>query len=69
MRRIIERVVTVVTTTTWTISWEADPSPVDLSLEAASQELSQRIPPRPTTVEKKEVNGLESRDINESSGG
>ena len=26
MRRIIERVVTVVTTTTWTISWQDDPS-------------------------------------------
>ena len=25
MRRIIERVVTVVTTTTWTISWQDDP--------------------------------------------
>ena len=25
MRRIIERVVTVVTTTTWKISWEEDP--------------------------------------------
>jgi hypothetical protein len=25
MRRIIERVVTVVTTTTWTISWQEDP--------------------------------------------
>jgi hypothetical protein len=25
MRRIIERKVTVVTTTTWTISWQADP--------------------------------------------
>ena len=25
MRRIIERVVTVVTTTTWTISWQGDP--------------------------------------------
>ncbi len=25
MRRIIERVVTVVTTTTWKISWETDP--------------------------------------------
>ena len=34
MRRIIERVVTVVTTTTWTISWQgdtdqADPQPFD----------------------------------------
>ena len=27
MRRIIERVVTVVTTTTWTIYWKDDPSP------------------------------------------
>lgn len=29
MRRIIERVVTVVTTTTWKISWEADPPPTE----------------------------------------
>lgn len=29
MRRIIERVVTVVTTTTWKISWEADPPQSD----------------------------------------
>ena len=29
MRRIIERVVTVVTTTTWTISWQGDMSPAD----------------------------------------
>ena len=29
MRRIIERVVTVVTTTTWKISWEAEPSQTD----------------------------------------
>lgn len=27
MRRIIERVVTVVTTTTWKISWDEDPLP------------------------------------------
>jgi hypothetical protein len=27
MRRIIERVVTVVTTTTWTIRWKEDPLP------------------------------------------
>lgn len=29
MQRIIERVVTVVTTTTWTISWKDDPLPTD----------------------------------------
>lgn len=29
MRRIIERVVTVVTTTTWTISWQNEPSTPD----------------------------------------
>jgi hypothetical protein len=29
MRRIIEKVVTVVTTTTWKISWEADTPPAD----------------------------------------
>ncbi len=29
MRRIIERKVTVVTTTTWTISWETDPPQPD----------------------------------------
>jgi hypothetical protein len=31
MRRIIERVVTVVTTTTWKITWEPDGSQKDLS--------------------------------------
>ena len=77
MRRIIERVVTVVTTTTWKISWEADPSPADPSLaagearetEPTGQEESQRTLPSPTTVETKEVDGLESKDINGSSGG
>lgn len=46
MRRIIERVVTVVTTTTWKISWEADlsqsaaPTSKDLSsLDSLSETL------------------------------
>jgi hypothetical protein len=46
MRRIIERVVTVVTTTTWTISWQADPvAESDLSDETAKhiQEFSSVI--------------------------
>lgn len=34
MRRIIERVVTVVTTTTWKISWEPDSSQPDHSVDS-----------------------------------
>ena len=39
MRRIIERVVTVVTTTTWKISWEADTSRSDDQAETVSNDL------------------------------
>jgi hypothetical protein len=39
MRRIIERVVTVVTTTTWKISWEADSSHPDHSLDPVADDL------------------------------
>ena len=39
MRRIIERVVTVVTTTTWKISWETDPPDSDHLVEAVSNDL------------------------------
>ena len=36
MRRIIQRVVTVVTTTTWTIAWEKEPGdPDNLATSAA----------------------------------
>ena len=40
MRRIIERVVTVVTTTTWTVTWqdEADPVPGAVTPRAAETE-------------------------------
>jgi hypothetical protein len=38
MRRIIERVVTVVTTTTWKISWEADSSHLDQPLDSVSND-------------------------------
>ena len=34
MRRIIERVVTVVTTTTWKISWEADPTQTEVPISS-----------------------------------
>lgn len=42
MRRIIERVVTVVTTTTWKISWEAEPSQTEapISNDLSSLDIS-----------------------------
>jgi len=39
MRRIIERVVTVVTTTTWKISWEADSSQAGISHDLTAPEV------------------------------
>lgn len=66
MRRIIERIVTVVTTTTWKISWEADPPspPIDVM-----EEISQDTPPRPTSVEAKEVDTSVRKDHNEPNDG
>ena len=40
MRRIIERVVTVVTTTTWKISWETDPPDSDHLVDPVSNDLT-----------------------------
>ena len=37
MRRIIERVVTVVTTTTWTISWEKESADPDVLAASTSE--------------------------------
>jgi len=53
MRRIIERVVTVVTTTTWTISWQDDSYPPTPKADSIDQEdvmpvgtqTTQSIPP------------------------
>ena len=74
MRRIIERVVTVVTTTTWKISWEADPpqpgpTAEPVSLQSPDLEISQGTPPRPVTVEAKEVNVSVTKDSNKTNGG
>ena len=62
MRRIIERVVTVVTTTTWKISWEQEPllhpqATVDpVSAETSSSKtLAEITTPGPTLIEPKEV--------------
>lgn len=41
MRRIIERVVTVVTTTTWTISWQDDPPHPESQADSVDGNLSQ----------------------------
>ena len=60
MRRIIERVVTVVTTTTWKISWETDPHPSPVKADPVSEELPllevlpEATSPRPTVIEAKE---------------
>lgn len=60
MRRIIERVVTVVTTTTWKISWEPDTPPAsrDHQADLVPNEFSSSdvvIQPQPTVIEVKEV--------------
>ena len=61
MRRIIERVVTVVTTTTWKISWEADPPPAQAVTDPASDPFSalanlpELTPTGPTVIEIKEA--------------
>lgn len=63
MRRIIERVVTVVTTTTWKISWEAD-SPEPVSEELAQLEiLPESTPPGPTVIQAKEVQPPKTQDV------
>jgi len=80
MRRIIERIVTVVTTTTWKISWEADPpqpgtplrtSPAgeSVSLPSSDRETQQITSPRPTAAEIKEVNVTVRDDPNKTNGG
>lgn len=58
MRRIIERIVTVVTTTTWTISWSDDPPPSDEVVDPGVQADSTHgaAPALPSTIEAKEVN-------------
>jgi hypothetical protein len=68
MRRIIERVVTVVTTTTWKISWEADPphsepgaDPVPTELRS-HEVLAETTRPGPTVLETKEARPTETEN-------
>ena len=57
MRRIIERVVTVVTTTTWTISWKDDSPPSDGKVDptAPAESTPDAAPSLPSVIEAKEV--------------
>ena len=58
MRRIIERVVTVVTTTTWKISWETDTPHRNPAADSVSNDLpvpGDFTPPAITVIETKEV--------------
>ena len=69
MRRIIERVVTVVTTTTWKISWEADPPQADPNAETNDRSLSspnatKSAQPGPTVIEMKEADLQETKTTN-----
>lgn len=64
MRRIIERVVTVVTTTTWTISWKDDPLPTEPEADTApsadaSPEAVQSTPLTPPVIEIEEADRTE----------
>ncbi|MEW6084125.1 MAG: hypothetical protein AB1607_05965 [Chloroflexota bacterium] len=60
MRRIIERVVTVVTTTTWTISWKEDPLPTEGNADPAApaDATPDAAPNLPSAIEAKEVHPL-----------
>ena len=71
MRRIIERVVTVVTTTTWTISWQDDsiqsnlqPDPVT-ELDS-SHETAKHIQNFSSVITTKEDDSAETKTITDS---
>ncbi|NUQ85003.1 MAG: hypothetical protein HUU11_09840 [Anaerolineales bacterium] len=64
MRRIIERVVTVVTTTTWTIYWKDDPLPSDPQADSVPQadRPENAAPALPSEDEPKEVDRKKARN-------
>jgi hypothetical protein len=70
MRRIIERVVTVVTTTTWTISWQDDsfepnPQPFDSAQDKPDvpHETAKHIQKFSSVVTTKEADGSEAGKV------
>lgn len=73
MRRIIQRIVTVVTTTTWKISWETDPHEPSSPLRATAESdaVTKDLPepgilqgalPGTTVIETKEVHPPEDEN-------
>ena len=63
MRRIIERVVTVVTTTTWTITWQADslqPDPQAGPVADVSHPTAKHIQKTSSVTTTKEANASET---------
>jgi len=75
MRRIIERTVTVVTTTTWTISWEDDalhlnpqPDPVDNDFPEADvlNKTTQHTQKFSPVIETKEADPVETKTETDS---
>ena len=79
MRRIIERTWTIVTTTTWTISWredalhldpQADPDTDDFpELLVLQEKTTQHIRQFPTRIETKEVDIAETEKVIEQTAG
>jgi hypothetical protein len=78
MRRVIERVVTVVTTTTWKISWETDPPHpepqvasifTDLPTPDVFSETPRNSQANPPVIETKEVEPARIKSLNESTTG
>ncbi len=68
MRRIIERVVTVVTTTTWTIHWKDDPLPTDGNPDpaASADSTPDAALGAPSVLEAKEVLSSRKREKSKS---
>ena len=61
MRRIIERVVTVVTTTTWKISWETDTPQPDHPADSVSSDL-----PSPDAITQTTAPVIEIKEVHPS---
>ena len=70
MRRIIERVVTVVTTTTWKISWEAEPSQTEAPISnglSSLDRLSETLYDTQTSSDRIEIKEVQPPEREEQS--
>lgn len=69
MRRIIERVVTVVTTTTWKISWEPDTPTQDHPMSTNADDLATSGPLTSTSLgTNHNFSGIEEMKIDQTEG-